>query len=271
MEPHVYERMARIQDRHWWFRGRRRILAALLSRLGLPPSARILELGCGPGGNLPMLGGFGSVSAIEPEAEARRVAAGKGPFDVREGRLPDAIPFPPGSFDLVLMLDVLEHLDDDAGALEAAARMLAPGGRIIVTVPAFAFLWSDHDVQHHHKRRYQAKQVASIARKAGLEPLCLTYFNCALFPIAAALRAAKRMLGRGGNEDAMPPAAINSILEAVFAAERHAIGRVPLPFGLSVAAVLRSTGRAPSPPRATRQAWALPPDAADSQAAARRL
>jgi len=127
MERAVYTTMAEVEDEHWWFVARRRILAEVIertARLGKP--ARVLEAGCGTGGNLAMLARFGAVSAFEPDEGARRHARAKGAYDVRPGSLPDAVPFEAGRFDLVAALDILEHLDDAAAGLAALASRLRP-------------------------------------------------------------------------------------------------------------------------------------------------
>lgn len=231
--------MAAVQQRHWWFVARRRILARVIGALGLPPAARVLDAGCGSGGNLALLAGFGRLSAMEYDAPARAAAAALGVCPVSPGRLPDDVPFAAGAFDLICLLDVLEHIDDDGATLRALAARLAPGGRLLVTVPAYAWLWSAHDEAHHHRRRYTAAALARCAAGAGLAVRRLGYFNSLLFPAIAAARLAGRLLGRDGASDAgLPPAPVNAALQAVFAAERHLAPRWLFPFGTSVLAVL---------------------------------
>ncbi len=244
MEPDVYARMAEIEEHHWWFVARRAILAEVLSRLvDLSPPARILEAGCGTGGNLAMLSRFGEVAAFEPDAEARRTARGKGSFDIREGHLPGGIPFEPGRFDLVVALDVLEHVDDDLASLRALHDQLRPGGSVLITVPAFDFLWSRHDERHHHKRRYVRAGLRRGASDAGLIPVEVSYFNSVLFPLIAGVRLGKKILRLEDTEDeAMPPAPINGILCRLFASERHLMGRVRAPFGVSLLMIARKAG-----------------------------
>lgn len=241
MDRQVYARMAELEDRHWWFAARRRILTEVLARLvALPAAPRLLEAGCGTGGNLAMLSRFGEVAAFEPDAEARRMAREKSGFDVRDGRLPGDIPFEPGGFDLVAAFDVLEHVEDDLASLRALHAQLRPGGSALITVPAFEFLWSRHDERHHHKRRYAKDALVSRAAAAGFTPVVATCFNSLLFPLIAGVRLGKRILGLDEVEDeVLPPHPINRILYALFASERHLVGRVPLPLGVSLLMIAR--------------------------------
>ena len=145
--------LAAAEDRHWWFVGRRVILASVLDGLDLPQDADLLEAGCGNGANLDMLRRFGKVRAFEPDDRDRTRAERRGVAEVAPGHLPESIPFGGQAFHVVLALDVIEHLDDDVAALRAIAARLAPAGRVIVTVPAHPFLWSRHDVRNGHRRR----------------------------------------------------------------------------------------------------------------------
>lgn len=235
MEREVYKRMELLEGEHWWFVARRRILADQLAALGLPANARILEVGCGSGGNLEMLSRFGQVSAMELDEEAREIAACRSGIRVEGGALPGNLPFAPGTFDLIAALDVIEHVEDDAAAVESLARLLKPSGVLLVTVPAYPWLWSHHDASHHHKRRYVLNSVRALTEAAGLTVGKLCYFNTILFPLAVGGRLFKRLAGMSERpDDGMPGPLLNRLLAALFAVERHVLRRKNLPFGLSV-------------------------------------
>lgn len=241
MERAVFDRMSAQEDVHWWFDARRVIIHTMIERLvTLPPAARLLEAGCGTGGNLEMLSRFGVLRAFELDATARAGATQKSGLAVAEGALPGPLPFGEERFDLIGLFDVLEHVEDHEGALAALAQRLSSTGCVVLTVPAFAWLWSAHDTRHHHFRRYTKASLRAVAHKAGLRVEHAFYFNSALFPVAVAGRALKRLVKSDAPDDTLPAPFINKMLRAVFAAERHLVGRVGVPFGLSLGAVLVS-------------------------------
>ena len=218
---------------HWWFRGRLAVLLACLRRTLPPRRLRLLELGCGSGEVLAALGEFGQAVGMEPHPDLAATARGRG-LDVRVGRLPDDLGVPPRWADVVLLLDVIEHLDDDRSALMAASRALRKGGTLVVTVPALPWLWSPHDVALGHRRRYTAHALRDVAVRAGLRVARVTYFNTLLFPGIVAARLLKRgYRGRGHDLDESPPY-LNAPLERLFALERHLVPRYTLPFGSSL-------------------------------------
>lgn len=232
--------MRETDEVHWWFVARRKILHAALERLALPEAAQILEAGCGPGGNLAMLRAFGNVSAMEMDLGACQVASARSGIEVIEGSLPDGLPFEAGSFDLIAALDVIEHVERDRESVAALARLLKPGGTMIVTVPAYGWLWSEHDEEHHHKRRYVRPQIRALMRSGGLDVIRCGYFNTLLFPLVALIRASKKLLGfpRGADDD-MPGPLVNNALQRIMASERALMGLFPLPFGTSILCVAR--------------------------------
>ena len=235
MDRIVYDRMAAHDSTHWWYRARRDILSDYLTRYGeLPKNARILEIGCGTGHNLPMLSGFGTVEAIEIDPDARAIAADRLGRPVGDQPLPTLPGVERGAYDLVAVLDVVEHIEDDVAALAAMKTLLKPGGKILIAVPAHQWLWSAHDVVNHHHRRYSKATLAQAIEAAGLKPARLTYFNSLLFPLAAAARIAGRLTGRDDSDDSPPAKPLNALFERIFRLERYAVGRLPMPPGVSI-------------------------------------
>lgn len=227
--------MAAHDSTHWWYRARRDILADFLAREGnLPKNARILEIGCGTGHNLPMLAKFGTVEAIEIDPAAREIAAERLGQPVGSAPLPELTGVERGAYDLIAVLDVVEHIADDVAALKAMGECLKPGGKILITVPAHQWMWSAHDVVNHHHRRYSKAGLAKAIADAGLKSRKLGYFNSLLFPLAAASRIVGRITGKDDSDDAPPPKLVNTVFEGVFRLERHLVGRVPLTPGVSI-------------------------------------
>jgi SAM-dependent methyltransferase len=240
MERKVYEQMAKLDSHHWWFTARRRILDGVIERIVRPPKeARILELGAGTGHNLAMLSRFGLVEASELDPVARELASERLGSPVLEAALPDLSMFPPGSYDMIALLDVLEHVPDDKASLRAIYDLLKPGGALLLTVPINPWMWSAHDVAHHHHRRYRKSEIQELALANGYEIELLSPFNSLLFPPIAAVRLVGKVTGKDDSDDAMPSPFVNKTLEMVFGLERELIGRLPMPFGVSLVAVLR--------------------------------
>jgi SAM-dependent methyltransferase len=259
MDPELFPWMARVEDEHWWFASRRAIVESFIARVNLPRDATILEPGCGTGGNFAMLARHGRVFAMDSDESALRFAGALDLAQVARGALPDAIPFGGERFDLILMSDVLEHLDDDVAALRALRSRLKPSGWMIATVPAMQWLWSGHDEAHHHRRRYDLPTLRAALQKAGFDAEYLGYFNFILFPVVAAVRLADRLRQRGQrgaapNYTRMPPSPINAMLRRVFTSERRLLGFVRVPFGVSLLTLAR--------PSATNPTHASPSDRA---------
>ena len=240
MDRAVFDRMAEQDATHWWYTARREILSDVIARQIRPPSgARILEVGCGTGHNLAMLESFGPVDALELDAPARELAAQRLGRAVGDAPLPELPGVERDAYDLVALLDVLEHVEEDEAALRGVAECLASKGAVLLTVPANPWMWTVHDEHHHHHRRYTEATLRSVIQRAGLTPQLVTHFNTLLFPPIAAARAWGRLRGQEESDDRMPSPRVNRLLEGVFGLERHLVGRVPLPFGVSLLAVAR--------------------------------
>ncbi|MEO8378953.1 MAG: class I SAM-dependent methyltransferase [Acidobacteriota bacterium] len=248
MKQELARQYANLEEWHWWFRGRTRILETVLRR-ELPDggSRRLLSIGCGPATGLawllPFAGPDGSVVGLDIEPlHARNLPSGV-KFTI--GGLP-AAPLSDASFDVVLALDVLEHLDDDLAGLWSAARLVAPGGLLIVTVPALPSLWGGHDILSEHRRRYTRKTLQLLFAASSLPPGRISYFNTVLLPMVAAVRWSRRALGLEGRArsdfDKTRPGVLNEALARIFGLESLFINWARLPVGVSLLATCRPAG-----------------------------
>ena len=238
MERRLFDQMAAEDGTHWWYTARRRVLESVIRRHAAPPpGGRVLEVGCGTGHSLPMLARWGRVDATEPDGPARAVAERRLGRPVSATTLPDMPGIERGAFHLVALLDVLEHLDDDHAALLTLRALLAPGGRLLVAVPAHPWMWSEHDVANHHRRRYTHAALAAVLAKAGLRVELLQPMNSLLFPLAVLGRGAAKLTRRKLTDEAQAPTLLNPVFDRVFGWEAYLVGRVPMPPGLSLVAV----------------------------------
>lgn len=239
MDAAAFQALRDSQREHWWFRGRRNIVRELIANgMNVPENAAILEAGCGYGGNLDMLGEFGHVRAFEFSKSALHHVEQTTSHEVAWGELPENIGYGENQFDVIALLDVLEHIRDDVTTLARLGERLTSTGQILLTVPALPWLWSEHDVLHHHHRRYTKKLLSRRIEDAGLEIRKIGYFNSFLFPLAVAQRGlAKWGLATDADKD-MPSPWLNLMLANIFSKERKVINHVPLPIGLSLFAVV---------------------------------
>ena len=240
MEPHAYEDMSRQQESHWWFRARRDILGQMLEQLPINANPSILEIGCGPGGNLEMLKSIGETTAVELNESAANVARKSSGIPVIVGHLPDNIDTNK-KYDLVCLFDVLEHVEHDAESLNTIKALLKKDGVLLLTLPAYQWLFGKHDRILHHYRRYNMKGICDLLDNAGFSVWYATYFNFLLFPLAVIAR----MMDYSSNTDSSigydtPNKFLNSLLYRVFSSEKHLIGKFRIPYGNSLLIIGRA-------------------------------
>jgi len=242
MEQHTYSIMYEVEGKHWWFAGRRRIIAGFVERvcgdLG-KQRPRILDVGCGTGANLQMLAQFGAAEGVDVSTDALDFCRARGLADVKPGAA-ESLPFPDASFDLVTGLDVVEHLDDDIAGLREMCRVLRPDGRAVLFVPAFMFLWGVQDDISHHRRRYTLPELKQKLRDAGLEIERASYANLTFFVPILIGRVLMRLTGwRPASENNITIGALNGLLGRILGAESWWLQRMNFPFGVSIICVAR--------------------------------
>jgi SAM-dependent methyltransferase len=242
MQQHTYSIMYEVEGKHWWFAGRRRIIAEFVGKvcrdLG-KTRPRILDVGCGTGANIQMLSQFGAAEGVDVSAEALDFCRARGLGQVKQGAA-ESLPFEDASFDLVTGLDVVEHLDDDIAGLREMARVLQPGGRAVLFVPAFMFLWGVQDDISHHRRRYTLPELKEKLREAGLEIERASYANITFFFPILIGRLLMRLTGvRPASENNITIGALNGLLGRILGAESWWLRYMNFPFGVSIICVAR--------------------------------
>ncbi|HUW96765.1 MAG TPA: methyltransferase domain-containing protein [Anaerolineae bacterium] len=242
MDPNAYEVVRKLEESHWFFVARRRILARLLDEAltGLD-HAKTLDVGCGTGATMGFLGRYGEVTGIDvsPKAVEYCRELGSKRLCLASG---ESLPFVDGSFDLVTALDLLEHLEHEAAGLREMWRVLKGDGRLLLVVPAFMFLWSEFDRFSGHYRRYTGSELKQRAEEAGFEVARLSYFNTLLFPVIWGVRMVKNLMGGRASASSdldSPGRVLNGLLTWCFSLESGLIARGQLPFGVSLLCVAR--------------------------------
>lgn len=240
MKEQVYHDMIEMQENHWWFRARRKILFNILKKHICNGNSSILEIGCGTGGNLSMLKNFGNVSAIEMDEFSANYASKKYNVPVKTGWLPDNIPFEK-KFDIICLFDVLEHIQDDQTALKTVVKMLHPDGIIFLTVPAHQWLFGSHDKMHLHYRRYSSRDLKNKISVCNIKLVRLSHFNFLLFPVLLVTRVfdlivkPKTAIGYS-----TPNKAFNKVLYSIFSLETHLLNKINIPFGGSIFTIMKN-------------------------------
>ncbi len=240
MNEQLYDHFFKVEEQHWWFVARKNILIALL-KPWLPNSAYILDVGCGTGAFLKELSSSHHVYGMDFSELAIEYCHKRKLYNTYVADF-STFPHPELKFDLISFLDVIEHIDNDVAILLEAKRHLSENGRLLITVPAYQFLWSRHDEINHHKRRYTSGLLKKSVTAAGFSIEKLSYFNSILFPLALVGRLAEKVVswhGKLSPEFAVPPAPLNSILNITFSSEQYWLRNFNIPFGLSVLCIAK--------------------------------
>jgi len=242
MKEHTYPIMFRVEQEHWWYTGRRKILAGFVEAIcrQVPDRRpRILDVGCGTGANLLMLLEYGDAEGVDISEDALAFCRERGLDKVRLGA-GEQLPYDDGTFDLVTALDVVEHMDDDLAGLREMRRVLRPGGRVLLFVPTFMFLWGLQDDVSNHRRRYRLPELRRVLEQAGFEIERTTYANITFFLPILVMRQLMRLTGvKAESENNINVSALNGVLGSVFGAESWLLRVMNLPFGVSGLCVAR--------------------------------
>ena len=256
MQQHTYAIMDRVEDKHWWFVGRRAILETFMRQIvngsefrlqaasegpakaGTQNALRILDVGCGTGANLEMLSQFGNAEGVDVSDDALDFCRRKG-LTVQKG-LAETLPYTDESFDVTTALDVVEHLDDDLAGLKEMYRVTKRDGYSLIFVPAFMWLWGVQDDISHHRIRYTKKQIVDRLKQAGFEVERATYANFTFFAPILGGRTIMKVTGiKPESENNITVSALNGVFGKLFSAERHILKNFDFPFGVSIVVVAK--------------------------------
>ena len=244
MKEHTYPIMFRVEQSHWWYTGRRKILTdfvADICRRVTDRRPRILDVGCGTGANLLMLSQFGDAEGVDISEDALEFCRERGLANVKLGAA-EKLPYDDGTFDLVTALDVVEHLDDDLSGLSEMRRVLRPGGRVLLFVPTFMFLWGVQDDVSNHRRRYRLPELRRVLEQAGFEVERTTYANITFFLPILLVRKLMRATGiKAESENNITVSSLNGVLGRILGAESWMLKRMNIPFGVSGLCVARKS------------------------------
>ena len=242
MMLHTYPILFEVEESHWWYIGRRRIIASFVKAICdqvKDRRARILDVGCGTGANLVRLSDFGDAEGVDISPDALKFCRERGLNNVKLGAA-ETLPYEDHEFDLVTAFDVVEHMDDDVAGLREMRRVLRPGGRVLLFVPTFMFLWGVQDEVSNHRRRYTMSEFRQVVTAAGFEVERTTYANITFFLPVLLVRKFMRLTGiRTETENSINISAFNRLFGAIFGAERHWLRYLNIPFGVSGLCVAR--------------------------------
>ena len=242
MMEHTYPILYEVEQSHWWYIGRRRIIAGFVEQICRQVTdrrPRILDVGCGTGANLLLLSKYGQAEGVDVSEDALAFCRARGLDKVRLGA-GEELPYEDGTFDLVTAFDVVEHMDDDLAGLSEMRRVLRPGGRVLLFVPTFMFLWGLQDEVSNHRRRYRLPELRRVLEQAGFEIERSTYANITFFLPILFVRKFMRLTGiKTATENSINVSAFNGVFGAIFGAESTLLRYLNLPFGVSGLCVAR--------------------------------
>ena len=236
MMEHTYPILFRVEQSHWWYIGRRRIIASFVEQICRQVTdrrPRILDVGCGTGANLLLLSKYGDAEGVDVSEDALAFCRERGLDKVRLGA-GEELPYKDGTFDLVTAFDVVEHMDDDLAGVKEMRRVLRPGGRVLLFVPTFMFLWGLQDDVSNHRRRYRLPQLTRVLEEAGFEIERTTYANITFFLPVLMVRKLMKLTGiKTATENSINVPALNGVFGKIFGAESWFLKRMNIPFGVS--------------------------------------
>ena len=242
MMEHTYPILFEVEQSHWWYIGRRRIIAGFVEQICRQVTdrrPRILDVGCGTGANLLLLSKYGQAEGVDVSEDALAFCRARGLDKVKLGA-GEELPYDDGTFDLVTAFDVVEHMDDDLAGLTEMRRVLRPGGRVLLFVPTFMFLWGLQDDVSHHRRRYRLSELRRVLEQAGFEIERSTYANITFFAPILLMRKLMRLTGiKTSSENNINVPALNNLFGAILGAESTVLRYINLPFGVSGLCVAR--------------------------------
>lgn len=240
MNKELFKIMEDIQATHWWFRSRTVIISRILDYfLPVKKDLRIVEVGAGIGGNIDLLKRYGDLTLIEGDSYAANILKTKGNHKITKGYLPDIVDKIDAKFNLIVLIDVLEHIKNDHEALVSLKKLMNNNSLLLISVPALMFLWSYHDKEHGHVRRYNKKELQNLLIKSGYKIQFITYYNAILFPFIFFTRLLKKLLKSKTCDLKKNNSVLNYILFKIFSFEQHILFKINIPFGTSLCVIAK--------------------------------
>lgn len=242
MEARLFQEHFDLENEHWWFKAKRKIVISLLKQsLSTKKNPKLFDAGCGAGLMLSELKKIGPTKAMDYSSEAISFSLKRFEGEIKQGEFPHNIPFERNQFDGIVCLDVIEHIDDDLQSVRKLSELLVPGGVMVLTVPALMSLWSKWDDVNHHKRRYLKSELEALFHQSNLSIQKISYYNSLLFLPVFLIRKINNLLQRESekSDTELPSPFVNSVLERIFSLEEKLLRYINFPIGVSLIAVVK--------------------------------